>query len=95
MIRTLGGDDYLKTSPSIGTNSAQLMRGVETYINEAGYTIEELSVQGAVDAGYRAGNRPDLGDIKPRFQGRSQRGVAQRGLVHRADEDSVAICARR
>ena len=38
MIRTLGGDDYMKTSWSIGTNSAQLMRGVETYINEAGYT---------------------------------------------------------
>ncbi len=66
MIRTLGGDDYMKTSPSIGTNTAQLIRGVETYVNEAGYTIEELSYEGwrAVDAEYRAGNRPDLDDIK-------------------------------
>ena len=66
MIRTLAGAGCMKTSPSIGTDGAQLLRGVEAYVTEAGYTIEELSHEGwrRVPSDYDAGEFPDLDDIR-------------------------------
>lgn len=64
MIRSLAKS--MSTSASIGTDVAQLIRGVESYVTEAGYTIEELSHEGwrQVAADYNAGELPDLDDIR-------------------------------
>lgn len=66
LIRTLGGGDYMKTSPSAGTDVAQLLNGVEAYVTEAGYGISELSYQGwrPVPGDYLAGKFPDLDAIR-------------------------------
>lgn len=64
MIRGLSR--AMKTSPSIGTDAAQLLRGVEAYVTEAGYELGELSYEGwrPVPGDYEAGEFPDLDDIR-------------------------------
>lgn len=66
MIRQLSGPDYMKTSPSIGTDVAQVLAGVEAYVTEAGYTISELAYEGwrPVPDGVATNEYPDLDDIK-------------------------------
>jgi hypothetical protein len=66
MIKTLAGADYMKTSPSIGTDVAQVIKGVSAYIEDAGYTIEELAYEGwrpAPDENTTS-EVPSLDDIK-------------------------------
>lgn len=64
MIRSLAKS--MGTSPSNGTDAAQLLSGVEEYVTEAGYAIAELSYEGwrAVPSDYEAGEFPDLDDIR-------------------------------
>lgn len=38
MIKTLAGADYMNTSPTSGTDAAQLLNGLSTYLEEHGYT---------------------------------------------------------
>lgn len=66
MIKILSGKNFMKTSPSIGTDAAQLMRGVESFVDESGYTISELSYQGwrQVPADRLDAELPDLEAIK-------------------------------
>ncbi|HVE72180.1 MAG TPA: hypothetical protein VNI54_12495 [Thermoanaerobaculia bacterium] len=66
MIRELAGSDSMGTSPTIGTNAAQLIRGVESYVTAAGYTIAELSYEGwrAVGEDYEYSEHPAIEDIK-------------------------------
>jgi len=66
MIRKLSGAGYMKTSPAIGTDAAQLIAGVEAYVNAAGYTISELSYEGwrPVPDDAAAGEYPLLDDIR-------------------------------
>jgi hypothetical protein len=66
MIRALAGPEYMHTSPSTGTNSAQLMRGVAAYVTEAGYGIAELSYEGwrKVPEEQAYSEFPDLEDIR-------------------------------
>lgn len=66
LIRALSGPEYMKTSPSIGTDVAQVLAGVEAYVTEAGYTISELSYEGwrPVPEDVAASEYPDLDDIK-------------------------------
>lgn len=46
LIRALAGGDYMKTSPSRGTDVVQLMRGVEQYVSDAGYTVSDIAYYG-------------------------------------------------
>ncbi|HEX8151477.1 MAG TPA: hypothetical protein VF698_00065, partial [Thermoanaerobaculia bacterium] len=64
MIRELS--KAMNTSPSIGTDATQLLKGVEAYVTDAGYSIAELSHEGwrPVPEDYRAGEFPDLDDIR-------------------------------
>lgn len=64
MIRSLS--KAMNTSPSLGTDAAQLLSGVEDYVTEAGYGIAELSYEGwrPVPSDYEAGELPDLDDIR-------------------------------
>jgi hypothetical protein len=64
MIRGLA--EAMETSPTLGTDAAQLLSGVESYVTEAGYGIAELSYEGwrPVHADYEAGDFPDLDDIR-------------------------------
>ena len=64
MIRSLSAS--MKTSAAIGTDASQLLRGVEAYVTEAGYSIAELSYEGwrPVPSDYEAGEVPDLDDIR-------------------------------
>jgi hypothetical protein len=64
MIRGLS--EAMNTSAAIGTDATQLLNGVEAYVTEAGYTIEELSHEGwrPVPSDYDAGELPDLDDIR-------------------------------
>jgi hypothetical protein len=66
MIRTLSGPDYMKTNPQIGTDVAQVLAGITTYVDEAGYSIAELSYAGwrPAPADRVAGEYPDLDAIK-------------------------------
>ena len=66
MIKTLSGREYMKTSPSTGTDAAQVIAGVASYVEDAGYTIEELTYEGwrpAPDE-LTSGEFPSLDDIK-------------------------------
>ena len=64
MIKSLSRS--MNTSPSTGTDAAQLLRGVEAYVTEAGYSIGELSYEGwrPVPSDYEAGEFPVLDDIR-------------------------------
>jgi hypothetical protein len=66
MIRKLSGPRFMKTSPSIGTDASEVLAGVETYVDEAGYTISELQYEGwrPVPEDVAASEYPDLDDIK-------------------------------
>lgn len=66
MIRELSGRGYMNTSPSTGTDAAQVIAGVEAYITAAGYTISELSYEGwrPVPESAAAGEYPVLDDIR-------------------------------
>ena len=66
MIRELSGRGYMNTSPTVGTDAAQLIAGVEAYVTAAGYTISELSYEGwrPVPADAAAGEYPVLDDIR-------------------------------
>lgn len=66
MIKQLSGSDYMKTNPSIGTDVAQVLAGVEAYVTEAGYSISELTYEGwrPVPAESSSGKYPNLDDIK-------------------------------
>ena len=66
MIRALSGKRFMKTSPAIGTDPAQLLHGVEGYVTAAGYSIAELSYEGwrPVPSDYDAGEFPVLDDIR-------------------------------
>ncbi|HYH09387.1 MAG TPA: hypothetical protein VEK11_20235 [Thermoanaerobaculia bacterium] len=66
MIRTLSGRNYMNTSPTRGTDVEQVLAGVETYVTENGYTIEELSFEGwrPVPEEYHYSEHPDLDDVK-------------------------------
>ncbi|HYC93907.1 MAG TPA: hypothetical protein VEO54_32200 [Thermoanaerobaculia bacterium] len=66
MIRKLASLKYMKTSPSIGTDPAQLLQGIEAYVTDAGYAIAELSHEGwrPVPEDYDAGEFPVLDDIR-------------------------------
>jgi hypothetical protein len=46
LIRALAGAGYMNTSPKIGTDVAQLLDGVVTYVEEAGYSIAALTYEG-------------------------------------------------
>jgi hypothetical protein len=66
MIRKLSGPDFMKTSPSIGTDVTEVLRGVEAYVGEAGYVLSELAYEGwrpAPDE-FLASEYPSLDDIK-------------------------------
>jgi hypothetical protein len=64
MIHSLA--EVMGTSPSVGTDAAQLLKGVESYVTEAGYSIGELSYEGwrPVPSDYDAGEMPVLDDIR-------------------------------
>ena len=64
MIRGLS--KAMSTSAAVGTDAAQLLRGVESYVTEIGYGIEELSYEGwrPVPSDYEAGELPVLDDIR-------------------------------
>ena len=66
MIRTLAGRDYMGTSPSIGTDVKQVLNGIATYIDEAGYSISTLAYEGWRPApeDTAAGEYPDLESIR-------------------------------
>jgi hypothetical protein len=66
MIRTLSGPEYMKTSPKIGTDVAQVLTGIAGYVDDAGYSVAELSYTGWRPApeDYVAGELPDLDSIK-------------------------------
>ena len=46
MIRELAAREYMNTSPKIGTDVAQLIHGVAGYVEDVGYTIASLTVDG-------------------------------------------------
>jgi hypothetical protein len=71
MIRKLSGPEFMKTSPSIGTDVAEVLAGVEAYVDEAGYTISELAYAGWRPAPEEkvASEYPDLSDIKTAIAG--------------------------
>lgn len=66
LIKTLSGPDYMQTSPSIGTDVAQVLSGVEAYVTEAGYNVGQLSYEGwrPVPEESVASEFPDLETIK-------------------------------
>jgi hypothetical protein len=66
MIRKLSGAGFMKTSPSTGTGVAEVLRGVEAYVGEAGYGLGELAYEGWRPASdeFVASEHPSLDDIK-------------------------------
>ena len=66
MIRTLSGREYMNTSPANGTDVTQVLGGLATYIEEAGYTIASLGYDGWRPApeDYAASEWPDLDSIR-------------------------------
>ena len=89
MIRTLSGPDYMKTSPTGGTDVATVISGIETYVTEAGYSIAELSYEGwrpAPDDAL-AGEYPLLEDIQNGIAG-DQGAVWLNVGWYRYDEDT-------
>jgi hypothetical protein len=64
MIRSLSRS--MRTSPTTGTDTEYVLRGVEAYVTEAGYSIAELSFEGwrPVPSDYEAGEYPVLDDIR-------------------------------
>lgn len=61
LIRILGGPGYMGTRPDVGTDAAELVRGVERYVRDRGYALHLLVYQGwrPVPEGRRDGFRPD------------------------------------
>ena len=66
LIRKLAGRDYMNTSPSAGTDVMQVLNGVASYVDEAGYSIASLSYEGwrSAPEEYAAGEHPDLDSIR-------------------------------
>jgi hypothetical protein len=66
LIRTLSSNEYMNTSPTRGTDPDQVLSGIETYVNDAGYSIAELSFEGwrPVPDEYAYSELPDLDDIR-------------------------------
>ena len=66
MIRALSGREYMNTSPTRGTDPDQVLEGIASYVNDSGYTIEELSFEGwrPVPEEYHYSEMPDLDDVK-------------------------------
>ncbi|MEO8380328.1 MAG: hypothetical protein ABI779_11745 [Acidobacteriota bacterium] len=71
MIRQLSGPRFMKTSPAIGTDVAQVLAGVQAYVEDAGYTISELTYEGwrPVPEESFTSEVPDLEDIKTTVAG--------------------------
>lgn len=65
MIRILGGPGYMETRPDIGTDAAELMRGVDRYLRDRGAAPALLAYQGwrAVPARRRTAENPDLAEL--------------------------------
>lgn len=61
LIRILGGPGYMETRSDVGTDAAELMRGVERYVRAKGYVPQLLAYQGwrPVPPDRRQGLRPD------------------------------------
>jgi len=73
MIKTLSGRAYMNTSPQIGTDVAQLLHGVASYIDESGYSIASLTYDGWRPAPEENANGeyPDLDAIRETIAGDS------------------------
>jgi hypothetical protein len=88
MIRKLSGSEFMKTSPSIGTDVSDVLRGVEAYVAEAGYTIGELAYEGWRPASeeHALGEIPSLDDIKASAAGDQSAVWLNVGWYHYDDE---------
>lgn len=66
LIRTLASKEYMSTSPTMGTDPDRVLAGIEAYVNDAGYSIEELSFEGwrPVPEEYAYSELPDLDDVR-------------------------------
>jgi hypothetical protein len=66
MIKRLAGREFMNTSPSIGTDVAQVLRGIAGYVEEAGYSIGSLSYEGwrPVPDDMAGSEYPDLASIQ-------------------------------